>query len=802
MRDRADLPLKLMNVSKRNPNVRCTPKSLFLSLLIGFASLCRAQTDLVVVDEGLNSTWQDWSNVSTFYFATNPVATGSISCRLTGNPYSIYRVGKWQLLDTAPYAKLRFSLHGGPTGGQILQLKADRNGVWSVAKRLPALQANAWKTFEYTLEELGVADTTQFRGFMLQEAGGVALKECYLDNVRLVQKPLPQNARVDINVNQPIRVLPEVMFGVNTGVFDQLLASAPSINRLKGIKPGVLRFPGQSDGYHWETNYSDGESSPWLVKFDDFINVLQQTGATANISTNFGTGTAAEAARWVNYANNIRGMNIHYWEVGNEPYHPSHPDNRPKPRDPKGYAQEFVQFWNQMKAADPTIKVGIPLVSEESSYAVYPENMVTNPVTGQSYYGWTPVVLSTLRSLGVTPDYVTIHRYEQAPGAEDDAFLIGRATNWSNEIGKLRKILNDYLGSAASSVKIYANENNSVYANPGKQTTSLVNALYYAISMGEAAKTEVIGSTWWNWRHSEPRYDFNNAASLYGWRQYGDYGMCSNASDPYPTYYAAKAVSSWATGGDTMVQASTGNPYVAAYGATRVDGQITLMIVNKLPTTQQSLTLYFTDQAVASNYKLSRYGIPNDIAAQTGSGDREVSVELLSGAGDGLTLSLPPYSISVYEFTPSLTISGSLNFNGLPKSRWPSSIQFDILDLDSGQKMGTATANVSAVGTYSFGFPLNPGDFRLQHKPDRFLSDSAPISVRHGSLGHVDFDFANGDITNDNSVDLFDYLFFSAHYDTVSTDLAFAAEADLNQDSAIDMFDYLILSEAYNRVGS
>ncbi|MFO1512065.1 MAG: hypothetical protein U1F83_03980 [Verrucomicrobiota bacterium] len=36
-----------------------------------------------------------------------------------------------------------------------------------------------------------------------------------------------------------------------------------------------------------------------------------------------------------------------------------------------------------------------------------------NPRTGQTKYGWTPVLLTTLKSLGVTPDFLVHHVYPQ-----------------------------------------------------------------------------------------------------------------------------------------------------------------------------------------------------------------------------------------------------------------------------------------------------------------------------------------------------------------------------------------------------
>jgi hypothetical protein len=88
----------------------------------------------------------------------------------------------------------------------------------------------------------------------------------------------------------------------------------------------------------------------------------------------------------------------------------------------------------------------------------------------------------------------------------------------------------------AASVELVCTENNSVYSNPGKQTTSLVNGLFYADSVGQILQTEFNTLMWWILRNAQETGN-NNSPSLYGWRQYGDYGMLSGQNDPYPTYY-------------------------------------------------------------------------------------------------------------------------------------------------------------------------------------------------------------------------------------------------------------------------
>src|ERR671928_77302 len=89
-------------------------------------------------------------------------------------------------------------------------------------------------------------------------------------------------------------------------------------------------------------------------------------GAQPMIIANYGTGTPAEAADWVRYANVTKGYGAKYWTIGNENYGNGHyganweaDDHADK--SPTEYGNEVVAFADAMKAVDPTIKVGAVL---------------------------------------------------------------------------------------------------------------------------------------------------------------------------------------------------------------------------------------------------------------------------------------------------------------------------------------------------------------------------------------------------------------------------------------------------------
>ena len=393
-----------------------------------------------------------------------------------------------------------------------------------------------------------------------------------------------------------------------------------------------LRFPGgsTSDDYDWQTgDLVEEGGSAGSTTFDEFAATALATRAQVIITANYGTGTPQMAAAWVQYSNVTKGYGFKYWEVGNECYGTWEDDTQAVAHDPVTYANLAVQYIQAMKAVDPTIKIGVVADASEDSYNNSASNgvtrTVTNPVTGASHSGWTPVMLATMKSQGVLPDFLIYHFYAQNAGSENDANLLQWPQFWNQPATGLRTILTDYIGGAAGAgIELLCTENNSVSTNPGKQSTSLVNALYYADSLGSLMQTEFNSLIWWD-LHNGPGTGGNNSASLYGWRMYGDYGIEDDDTtslqgspinlaphDPYPTFYAQKLLTHFARGGDAVVSDTTNNVLLTSYAVARQDGSLSVLVINKSPTATYSTNFSvagFTPQANATVYS---YGIPQD----------------------------------------------------------------------------------------------------------------------------------------------------------------------------------------------
>lgn len=610
---------------------------------------------LAVYDDALVNGWQNWSWNTTVGASTSIVSTGATAMAVTlnGGGLSLHH----EPLDTASYPSLTFWINGGPVGGQLLRINTEVGyAVSSPTLDLPPLVANTWQKFVIPLADIGAGNVPNLDRITFTAVSGSPQPTFYLDDMRLDLAPPPDVVNVAVNSKHTIRQVDARLFGLNTAIWDGAFNTATTAELLVEADIQALRFPGGSisDIYHWKTNTSDGETWQWATNFDAFANIATTTQAQVFITVNYGTGTPEEAADWVRYANVTKRLGFKYWEVGNENYGTWEADQNNRPHDPVTYATRFKQYYTQMKAVDRSIKVGAVIQASEDSDANYTDQTVTNPRTGATHNGWSAVMLAAFKTLGVTPDFVVYHRYEQGPGGESDAYLLNASKGWTQNATAIRQMLTDYLGAKGERVEINCTENNSVYSNPGKQTTSLVNGLFVADSIGNIMKTEFNSLFWWDLRNGQEAGN-NNSPSLYGWRNYGDYGIVTAANpagpaDRYPTFYVYKLLQHFARGGETVIQASSDYNGLGVYAVRDHNKTLRLLLINKHPTAS------ITAKVDVEGFNVGRhgtdvysYGIPQDEAARTGTGSADVTSTTVTLPGRTFTLTAAPYSATVLQ---------------------------------------------------------------------------------------------------------------------------------------------------------
>ncbi|HUD47539.1 MAG TPA: hypothetical protein VMR33_11950 [Candidatus Baltobacteraceae bacterium] len=615
----------------------------------------RAEGPLPLYTDHLVNGFQNWSwaanNFSDTYGGSNCISASAADWEALWLEHSGF--------NTVYYTNLSFRINGGAGGGQVVQVIGTLGGNSATAYVLPALAPNAWVEYTMTLSSLGVAETTNCTGFWIQLTASGTTNTFYITDVNVTAGPAPSIVHIGVNATNAIRTVDARWFGVNTADWDGDLDTAETVSELQEAGFQFLRFPGgsESDDYHWASNTTDSNTWMWATSFDGFAHVATNIGAKVVITANYGTGSPAEAAAWVKYSNVTNKYGFEYWEVGNEEYGSWETDSNSNPHDPFTYAQRAQSYIQQMKAADAGVKIGVVVITgEDTDSNGYSSHPATNSATGQVHYGWTPVLLSTLKSLGATPDFVIYHWYPEYTGQESDPLLLQGTSNWIGAAANIRGMITDYFGSGGTNIELLVTENNSNSGASGQQSVSLVNALYYADSVCQLMTTEFNSLVWWDLRNGVDTTGTIDP-TLYGWRLYGDMGLLdglgASLTNRYPPYFTAKLMQYFARPGDTVLNASSDWGLVSAYAVRRTNGSLTLMVINKDSTTSLTGKFALTNFVPSAAATLYSYGMPQDDAAKMGLASCDVAQTNFSGAADNFSFAFAPYSATVFALAPA-----------------------------------------------------------------------------------------------------------------------------------------------------
>jgi hypothetical protein len=453
---------------------------------------------------------------------------------------------------------------------------------------------------------------------------------------------------IDVNAAQRLGTVSGVANGLNTATFDGHLNDSASTSAISAAGVDALRYPGGStaDAYRWQTNTTVdglGYANP-ANGFDDFMGIARQTGASPIITVNYGSGTAAEAAAWVKYANVTKHYGVRYWELGNEipgdGTYGTQWEHNTKPKGATAYANNIADYITQMKAADPSIKVGAVL----TLYNSWPDGLVA------SQYGdtadWNTTVL---KRDGSKLDFVILHYY---PTSKSESDLLTQYRNIASIVQHTRAEISQYAGSNAPNIQIMVTETDSSF-----EYDSVPAALYAADSYMTFLQNGVDNIDWWD-LHNGP----GPASRLAdGTTEYGDGGVLSSggcsggvcepaANTPFPAYYGLQAVGGFATPGAQMVGVTSSNSTVTAYAVKTATG-LNLMLVNHSAQTSEPVSVAYSGFNAATITSAEQFSAANRKLQQ---------IHGLSAHG----LTLPAYSITVLKLsgsdsapTPSCTVT-------------------------------------------------------------------------------------------------------------------------------------------------
>ncbi len=219
-------------------------------------------------------------------------------------------------------------------------------------------------------------------------------------------------------------------------------------------------------------------------------------------------------------------------------------------------------------------------------------------------------------------------------------------------------------------------EFNSTGSSPGKQMTSLVNGLFIADSIGSVMETEFNGAYIWQLQDSWNSAN-NNASTLYGWRQGGDYGLFGLGdvtSKPavgediaFPSYFAEQLAAKIVQSGGTVVSAGSNDSSLDTFAIMEPNGHLDLLVINKSKTglnndttgTPATNNVTFNISgffAQAAPSQMWQYGSVQDNLQEhstTGAASLANTNPTLTLNGSSFTLGFPSLSMSVIDLTPA-----------------------------------------------------------------------------------------------------------------------------------------------------
>lgn len=220
---------------------------------------------------------------------------------------------------------------------------------------------------------------------------------------------------------------------------DGLAFSPVMLARVKALAPTVFRYPGgcMGDTYHWREgigglaqrgqceHFFSRQKQSVRMGIAELFELCRQTDAEALLTLNLASGSAEEAAAWVQAVHG--GPNSApapvwsppkacWWELGNEPY--LKPDERKELwLTPVQYAERVNRFVQAIRRVAPAARLGLPLRSDR-----------LGGVPATPMPGFNETVLRSCRDV----DYVCLHNAYlpfdyQAKATPDDLYRAAMA---------------------------------------------------------------------------------------------------------------------------------------------------------------------------------------------------------------------------------------------------------------------------------------------------------------------------------------------------------------------------------------
>lgn len=468
-------------------------------------------------------------------------------------------------------------------------------------------------------------------------------------------------SQVVIDPSTPRAAIVKDQFGFNEPFFGDV--TIPDIKVWwRSIGVGLVRWPGGGgDVYHWRTNsVGPGRCATYggvdrHSTFDAFMTQLAMPlGVDVVLGVNYGSdatctgpGDPAEAADWVDYANNVRHYGVKLWTIGNEQWATFSLDLHAPAHSPHTYASNVAnRYYPLMKARDPAIAIGIDLAAPYDA-------------------SWDTVVLKEAKY-----DFVDIHSYVDAPPRDDEQLLLQGPRQFERALAVTRAELR---AAGRASTPIMLGEWNAEAFALGKQQSSIVGALFVGIAGAVMLESGISYAAFYNGFDASCGTDPADQ-QLYGWLAYGTWspfsagagtysgaGGCVSGTTvaPYGTIYppgrALGMLRQFAQPGERMISVALHRApdTIRAFAATAGDGY-TVLLFNLDRNAVANVSVATRSQpGPAFNASLTTYGKLEYDRARSGEwvGPQKHSLGLTSTPG--IVVRLAPWSMNVLSLEPS-----------------------------------------------------------------------------------------------------------------------------------------------------
>jgi hypothetical protein len=351
--------------------------------------------------------------------------------------------------------------------------------------------------------------------------------------------PIPNELFVEPNTSLG-RISPYIL-GSNYGPLHAVVLDVMPL-----VENGVftaLRFPGGA--------WTDAvDMKPFQI--DQFIAFTEQVGAMPTISVRLLGGEPETAAELVRYTNIQKKYGVTYWSIGNEPniytllkqaHYEYTPDNLNKDWRPIALA---------MKAADPTIKLMGPELSQwNETYDATPKDPAKRD--------W---MTEFLKANGDLVDVVSVHRYPMfspTNGPTTVQQLRENTRKWVAEVEYLRGLIREILGRDLPIAITELNSDPSAISLQEVSPDSFYNAIWYADVLGQLMNADVFMVNQWVLSQRTTGLGLFKGPEI------------------RPTYYVFPLYKNF---GSEQVYAASGVTDVDIFAAKRADGALTLMVIN------------------------------------------------------------------------------------------------------------------------------------------------------------------------------------------------------------------------------